>query len=499
MSAPGHSEVVIGQRLGNYRVLSLLGRGGMGAVYEGEHEFLGRKAAIKVMLPEYSHNADLVDRFFKEARATARLRHHAFVEVFDSGRLPDGSAYLAMELLEGESLGAHLVRRGALPVGEALTIARHIAEGVGYAHQNGIVHRDLKPDNVFLARGSNRKIAIKVLDFGIAKLSALGDESGAGARTRTGTLIGTPLYMAPEQCRGAGRVIIDHRADIYALGCILHAMIAGQPPFSYEGVGEIIAAHLGQQPPALGMLVRGVPAPIEALVLRMLAKDVDARPSNIDDVVRELERLATMPGLEPIDLAALPVAVSTARRTADGEPRAARETEVASREDVARAAGERVETQHMPPVLVVGATKQLQPAQSISTLSEAAGFQGGGPVERPRAGGRNMVLAVAALAVAAGGFVAFRAQFRHETEATYPQRPSPVPAPPPPPAATTPVPEPAAPPPPSPERPATPSPPAIVRPEPARPTPPPRRDKHRRRNKPRVPVDYTPDGVPIMP
>ena len=303
MSA-GPVDLEIGSTLGNYRIVSLLGRGGMGVVYVGEHAILGRQAAIKVLLPEYSHNAELVDRFFKEARATAVLRHHAFVEVFDSGRLPGGSAYLVMEMLEGESLGAHLARRGRLPVVEAKAIARDIAEGVGYAHRHGIVHRDLKPDNVFLARGTDpdhpEVIAVKVLDFGIAKLSGAGDLSGS--RTRTGAIIGTPLFMAPEQCRGAGRVVIDHRADIYALGCILHTMIAGQPPFPLEGFGEIIAAHLGELPPPLRALVPEVPPAVEALVLRLLAKRVEDRPASMDQLAQELsgapreDDLATAPG-----------------------------------------------------------------------------------------------------------------------------------------------------------------------------------------------------------
>ena len=298
----------------------------MGVVYLGEHAILGRRAAIKLLLPEFSHNAELVDRFFKEARATALLRHHAFVEVFDSGRLPGGSAYLVMEMLDGESLGSHLARRGSLPVVEATVIASHIAEGVGYAHRHGIVHRDLKPDNVFLARNidSDRPdtVAVKVLDFGIAKLSGIGD---SGSHTRTGAIIGTPLYMAPEQCRGAGRIEIDHRADIYALGCILHAMIAGKPPFALEGFGEIIAAHLGEPPTPLSALVPEVPPAVEKLVLRLLAKRVDDRPASMDDVARELDglrfeseatrstgRAAWAAGIKTLQLETVPRAAATA-------------------------------------------------------------------------------------------------------------------------------------------------------------------------------------------
>src|SRR5688572_14180986 len=280
----------IGQTIGNHRVLSLIGQGGMGAVYAAEHSVLGRRAAIKVLLPELSHNPELVERFFIEARATAQLRHPAFVEVFDSGTLPDGSAYLVMEQLSGETLGECLTRRQKLPVPEAVAVAREIATGVGHAHQHGIVHRDLKPDNVFLAEGPpGQPPRIKVLDFGIAKLTA--SATGTGSRTRTGVILGTPLFMAPEQCRGAGSVALDQRVDVYALGCILHLMLCGEPPFPLEGFGEIIAAHLSTPPPPLRSREPTVPAPVEALVLRMLSKSPGDRPATMAAVMAELDRL----------------------------------------------------------------------------------------------------------------------------------------------------------------------------------------------------------------
>jgi serine/threonine-protein kinase len=299
MAASGSIDPLIGRSLGNHTILAPIGRGGMGAVYVAEHAVLGRKAAIKVLLPEYSNNAELTERFFVEAKATARLRHRAFVEVFDSGRLPDGSAYLIMEYLEGETLGARLERAGAVPATEALPIVREIADGVGYAHEHGIVHRDLKPDNVFLVASRDGvrlpRIEIKVLDFGIAKLTTAGTQGGS--HTRTGMVLGTPLFMAPEQCRGAGRIVIDHRADLYALGCIIHAALSGAPPFPLEGVGEIIAAHISEPPPPLRSLVPAVPPPLEALVLRLLAKKPEDRPASMAEVVGELDRCAHALGL----------------------------------------------------------------------------------------------------------------------------------------------------------------------------------------------------------
>jgi serine/threonine-protein kinase len=246
-----------------------------------------------VLLPELSHSAELVQRFFVEARATAQLRHPAFVEVFDSGTLPDGSAYLVMEHLQGETLGERLAHHTRLPVPEALAVTREIAAGVGHAHRHGIVHRDLKPDNVFLTEAgqgeTSQPARIKVLDFGIAKLTT--SAAGSGSRTRTGMILGTPLFMAPEQCRGAGNVTLDQRVDVYALGCILHLMLAGEPPFPLEGFGEIISAHLNTPPPPLRSRQASVPPAVEALVLRMLAKRPEDRPASMEAVVAELDRL----------------------------------------------------------------------------------------------------------------------------------------------------------------------------------------------------------------
>jgi hypothetical protein len=291
----------IGQTLGNHKVLSLIGRGGMGTVYLAEHTVLGRRSAMKILLPHLSSNPDLVARFFVEARATASLRHPAFVDVYDSGTLPDGNAYLTMEHLQGETLGECLLRRQKLPVPEALAIAAAIADGVGHAHRAGILHRDLKPDNIFLVGEVNGpETRIKVLDFGIAKLTNV--SSGGGSQTRTGTILGTPLYMAPEQCRGAGKVVLDQRVDIYSLGCILHMMLVGQPPFPFDGFGETVAAHLTSPPPPLRTLDPSIPPALESLVLRMLAKDTSERPASMEAVILELQLLQRAPA--PVSAAA---------------------------------------------------------------------------------------------------------------------------------------------------------------------------------------------------
>jgi eukaryotic-like serine/threonine-protein kinase len=263
-----------GSSIGPYRVVRKIGEGGMGAVFLGEHTLIGRRAAIKVLLPELSSRRDSVDRFFNEARATTAISDPGIVQVFDFGFTPDKVAYIVMELLEGEQLNVRLARLGALTPANALRITRQAAGSLGAAHAAGIVHRDLKPENLYMIRdpeapGGERP---KILDFGIAKL---GDEVPDRVKTRTGAVLGTPVYMSPEQCHGAGRV--DHRADVYALGCVLFHLLTGRPPFDLPGVGAIISAHLRELPPRPSSLVSQLPPGIDELVLRCLAKAPDER------------------------------------------------------------------------------------------------------------------------------------------------------------------------------------------------------------------------------
>ncbi|TMQ19215.1 MAG: serine/threonine protein kinase [Deltaproteobacteria bacterium] len=195
-----------GAMIGQYRVTGVIGRGGMGAVYAGEHTLLGRPAAIKVLLPELSQKQDVVTRFFNEARAATAIRHPGIIEIYDFGWTSEGAAFIVMEHLEGDTL-ARRSARSPFRWPAVLAIARQIAGALGAAHAKGIVHRDLKPDNVFLVPdpevpGGER---IKLLDFGIAKLAV--DSTTTVNVTKTGAVMGTPTYMAPEQCRG---VVVDH-------------------------------------------------------------------------------------------------------------------------------------------------------------------------------------------------------------------------------------------------------------------------------------------------
>jgi hypothetical protein len=290
---------VIGAKLGSYEIRRQLGAGGMGAVYVAEHALLGRQAAVKVLLPELCKNPDVVARFFHEAKAATAIRHPSIVEVFDFGYMPDGAAYIVMELLEGESLSSRLRRVGRLPVPHAISMTRQIANALAAAHARKIVHRDLKPDNIHIVvdpevAGGER---IKLLDFGIAKLAV--DLAATGiARTSTGMLMGTPIYMSPEQCRSAGQV--DHRSDLYSLGCILHEMLTGAPPFMGEGAGDLIAKHIMVAPPPPSSLVAGVPPDVDALVARLLQKSPNDRLQSAADLAAACSHL--VPSLTPISI-----------------------------------------------------------------------------------------------------------------------------------------------------------------------------------------------------
>ena len=293
---------MIGATVGSYQVREEIGHGGMGVVYAAEHPLIGRKVAVKVLLPEYSRNQEVVNRFFNEARAATMIRHPGLVDVIDFGYAPDGAAFLIMEFLEGESLASRL-KRGPMAPKELIALGRQVAAAVGAAHEKGIVHRDLKPDNIFLV--PDRELAggvrVKVLDFGIAKLSTMEKSGpntpGGSLKTRTGVVMGTPLYMSPEQ--GGGAANVDARADIYSLGCILYEMACGRVPFVKEGFGETIAAHIYEQPLAPREVEPTLPRALERVILKALAKKPDERQPSMGALAAELEAAGNAPPDEP--------------------------------------------------------------------------------------------------------------------------------------------------------------------------------------------------------
>ncbi len=283
-----------GTLLGNYRVVERLGEGGMGVVYVGCHETLGHRVVVKVLRLELSRSEDMVRRFFQEALAATAIRNPGIAQIFDFGTTPDGRAYFVMELLEGETLAARL-KADRLDDVACCRIGRQIANVLQAAHARGITHRDLKPENLFLVPDSEviGGERVKVLDFGIAKLA--GETQVPGAKTRTGLVMGTPDYMSPEQCRSASAV--DARSDIYSLGCILFEMTCGRLPFVGEGAGVIVGAHLHVPPPDPRELAPDMPPALAALIAKMLAKDVEARPQTMAAVAQALEEiLGTLDG-----------------------------------------------------------------------------------------------------------------------------------------------------------------------------------------------------------
>ena len=275
-------------QIGSYRIERQLGHGGFGVVYIGVDVRLGRRAAIKQLLPALSGNREIVERFFNEAKAAANINHPGIVEIYDVGWHTDGSAYFAMKLLDGDSLSKRL-HSGPMPLALAATIGRQVASALVAAHARGIVHRDLKPDNIILVPDDEVAIGERavVLDFGIAKL---GGTQGI-SQTRSGMMMGTPGYMSPEQCRGAGEV--DHRTDLYALGCILFEMLTGRMPFVGEGPGEVMGMHQFVEPPTVRSLRPDMPPELDALVAKLLAKKLDQRLQQMSEVQTALQAFAT--------------------------------------------------------------------------------------------------------------------------------------------------------------------------------------------------------------
>ena len=278
-----------GSQLGPYRVVRLLGKGGMGAVYEAMHEAIERKVAIKVLHAEYAADAEFSERFINEARAVNLVDHPGLVQISDYGRLPDETAYIVMEYLKGETLNQRLKRaQYGLPITEVVHLAWQIADALAAAHEKGIVHRDLKPDNIMIMpdRHVPSGERTKLLDFGIAKVADSG--GSASARTQVGALMGTPAYMSPEQCAGAGGV--DAKSDVYSLGCVLYQMLAGHPPFVGEGAGEVMGMQQFVEPEPLAQVAPATPATLAVLVHQLLAKKRTERPP-MSEVVADLDAL----------------------------------------------------------------------------------------------------------------------------------------------------------------------------------------------------------------
>jgi len=260
----------------------------MGRVYEAEHAVIGRRAAVKFIHESFASNEEIISRFFNEARSVNSIRHPNIVDVTDFGQSEYGY-YIVMELLEGEPLDQRLRRVGRLEPEVAVRIGAQVAGALAAAHHQGVIHRDLKPDNIFLTNHPDYPDYVKVLDFGIAKLG----KAQRAHHTQTGMVLGTPLYMSPEQCLGDSN--LDHRSDVYSLGMVLYEMLAGKPAFDYEAIGRIIMAHVNETPDPLVGNVPDVPEALGALVARALAKDPAARHEDMRKMRSALVRSLRTP------------------------------------------------------------------------------------------------------------------------------------------------------------------------------------------------------------
>jgi serine/threonine protein kinase len=290
-------DPLVGQVLNSkYQLVARLGEGGMGVVYVAHRLHIGGDVAVKVLHPEFVRDAKAIERFRREARSAAMIRHPNVVTIYDFNEAQSEGvpAYIVMELVRGTSLRDLLREQGKLPSARAVELMEQICAGVGAAHRQGIVHRDLKPDNVIIEPANDESVreTVKVLDFGLAKLR---DTSGEFSLTNTGAMVGTPAYLSPEQCRGEP---LDARSDVYGLGAILYEMLTGKRPFVATTIAGLIAQHLNEQPPPFDSQL-GIASTLQAACLRALSKNPDQRQPDASTFSRELRAttlLSNVPG-----------------------------------------------------------------------------------------------------------------------------------------------------------------------------------------------------------
>ncbi len=276
-------NTLIGKTIGQYHILSEIGRGGMAVVYKAEQTSLDRFVALKVLFPNFTGDSTLVERLYREAQAAARLDHPNIVEIYEVGE-HEGLHFIAMKYVDGESLDA-ILRRGPMPPARALKILAQVASALDYAHRHNVVHRDIKPSNIIVSAGDRTTLT----DFGLAK------STSSATLTSSGALVGTPTYMSPEQARGDE---IDYRADIYALGVVAYEMFAGRPPFTGNPL-SIIMAHASQTPPPLRQFRPDLPAGVEAVVMKALAKEPAERYTTAGEFAAALRQALTKPAASP--------------------------------------------------------------------------------------------------------------------------------------------------------------------------------------------------------
>jgi serine/threonine protein kinase len=275
-----------------YRIKRRVGEGGMGVVYEAEHVVLEKRMALKVLSPELTHKKNLVDRFIQEAKAASRIGHENIVDITDFGTTPTGTVFFAMEFLEGMDLAMLIDKEGPLAWQRARPIVLQICRALSAAHAKGIIHRDMKPENIFLIKHGGRQDFVKVVDFGIAKVTGM--EKGGRRLTKTGMIFGTPDYMSPEQASGQKP---DHRIDIYSLGVILYEMLTGKVPFTADSFMGILTKHMFEEPrpPSQMRPDLNIAAEVDAVVLRAMCKDRDKRYGSMSEFAAAIQQCESAP------------------------------------------------------------------------------------------------------------------------------------------------------------------------------------------------------------
>ena len=274
-------DELIGRAIGSYRVVKPLGKGGMGAVYMAEHPVIGSKVAIKFLHPQYATDKKIVDRFFNEARAVNVIGHDNILKILDLNVTDDNRHYFIMEFLNGKALQDLVKPDMPIPLEQAGPILLQVCEALQAAHDHKIIHRDLKPDNVYLIIHKGKKNFVKVVDFGIAKLTD--DQGQSTGKTQTGMVMGTPAYMSPEQAGGM-TTRIDARSDIYSLGCMMYQMASGKLPFPGSSFGEVLIGHLQLPPPPLKGIVADIPDAYEAVIMKCLEKQQESRYQTMSEL-----------------------------------------------------------------------------------------------------------------------------------------------------------------------------------------------------------------------
>ena len=279
-------EAFVARQLGQYRLKQMLGSGGMGEVYLAEHEMMKRPCAIKVIRPEKAGNTQVLARFEREVRATAKLSHWNSIDIYDYGRTDDGTFYYVMEYLPGHNLGELVEGHGALPAARIIHLMTQVCDALSEAHEHELVHRDIKPANIFCAyRGGQFDVA-KLLDFGLAKPTSDSEDVGL---TQEGAITGSPLFMSPEQATGSN--LVDARSDIYSLGAVMYFMATGQPPFLYEQPIKVMVAHASEIPQSPRELNSNIPIELDEIILRCLEKEPEHRFQDVATLREELERV----------------------------------------------------------------------------------------------------------------------------------------------------------------------------------------------------------------